>query len=128
MEETILIVGDHDAVRKALRERLKMVFPRFEIIEAAVAEEVMATVLHRSPGLVLMDIGPLATEWLEVARRIKAVRPFTQIVVWAMHDWESYRADALAAGATAYVLKEETQDQLLSVLAAILSTRSVSKD
>jgi len=122
MEEAILLVGDHEAVRRALRKRLEMAFPRYQVIEAA-DEEAAAMVLSQSPRLSIIDIGPPAPERLEVVRRIKTVQPSAQIVVWSIHDWENYRADALAAGATTYVLKEETQDELLSVLAAMLAAR-----
>ncbi|MEW5961628.1 MAG: response regulator [Chloroflexota bacterium] len=120
MDEVILVVGDHHAVRKALRERLEMAFPQYRVIEAAGRQAAEAVALKTLPYLVVVDIGPPAAERLEVIQRIKAVQPLAKIVVWSIHDWASYRADALAAGATAYVLKEDTQDKLLTVLAAML--------
>ncbi|NWG75180.1 MAG: response regulator transcription factor [Rubrivivax sp.] len=121
MEELILVVGDHEVVRGALRKRLEMAFPHYQVIEAAGSEEAIALVLSQSPRVVILDIGPPAAERLGMARHIKTIQPSVQIVVWTVHEWESYRADALAAGATAYVLKEETPDKLLSVLTALLS-------
>lgn len=123
MDETILVVGDHDVVRGALRERLEMAFARYQVIEAASSEQAVAMALSQSPCLIVIDIGPPAMEQLEIVRRLKAVLSSAQIVVWTVHDWENYRADALAAGAAAYVLKEETQDELLAVLAAMLATQ-----
>jgi DNA-binding NarL/FixJ family response regulator len=120
MDEVILVVGDHHAVRKALRERLEMAFPQYRVVEAAGSQEAEAVVLSVSPCLVVVDIGPPAVERLEVIRRIRAVQPLAKIVGWSIHDWQTYRADALAAGATAYVLKEDTQDKLLTVLSAML--------
>ena len=120
MDEVILVVGDHHAVRKALCERLDMAFPQYRVVEVAGSQESEAMVLSTSPFLIVVDIGPPAVERLEVIQRIKAVQPLAKIVVWSIHDWQSYQADALAAGATAYVLKEETQDRLLTVLSAML--------
>ncbi len=120
MGEVILVVGDHYAVRKALREWLEMTFPQYRVVEAVGSQEAEAVVLSVSPYLVVVDIGPPAVERLEVIQRIKAIQPLAKIVVWSIHDWETYRADALAAGATAYVLKEDTQDKLLTVLSAML--------
>jgi DNA-binding NarL/FixJ family response regulator len=120
MDEVILIIGDHQPVRKALCARLEMIFPKYKVIEAAGSREAEAVVLSSSPVLIVVDIGPPAVERLEVIQRIKAVQPLAKIVVWSIHDWQSYQADALAAGATAYVLKEETQDKLLTVLSAML--------
>jgi DNA-binding NarL/FixJ family response regulator len=126
MEETILVIGDHEDVRSTLRERLEIAFAPYQVIEAAGSEEAVTAVLSLSPHLVVIDIGPPATEQLEVVRRIKTIQPSMQIVVWTIHDWQDYRADALAAGATAYVLKEETPEKLLSALTIILAARPVS--
>jgi two-component system invasion response regulator UvrY len=120
MDGIILVVGDHHVVRKALCERLEMAFPKYQVVEAAGSQEAEVVVLSTSPALIVVDIGPPAVERLKVIQRIKAVQPLAKIVVWSIHDWESYQADALAAGATAYVLKEETQDKLLTVLSAML--------
>jgi DNA-binding NarL/FixJ family response regulator len=123
MEEAILVIGDHAVVRSALCQRLEMAFPHHQILEAAGGDEAVATLLIQSPRVVIIDIGAQAMKQLEVARRIKAVQPSVQIMVWTIHDWENYRADALAAGATAYVLKEETQNELLTVLTTMLAAR-----
>ena len=120
MGEAILVIGDHHPVRKALCERLEMAFPKYQVVEAAGSQEAEAVVLSASPFLIVVDIGPPAVERLEVIQRIKAVQPLAKIVVWSIHDWQSYQADALAAGATAYVLKEDTQDKLLTVLSTML--------
>lgn len=120
MEKTILIVTEHDDVRRTLRKRLAMAFPHYLVIEAA-GEEAVTIVLSKLPRLVIIDMGVDAKAQLEVARRIKAVQPAVEIVVWTMHDWQSYRTDALAAGATAYVLKEASQDNLLTTLVDMLA-------
>jgi two-component system response regulator EvgA len=101
MEETILLIGDHEAVRSALRKRLEMAFPRYQVMETAGTEEAIALVLSQSPRVVILDIGPPAAERLGVARRIKTIQPSVQILVWTVHEGGSYRADALAAGASA---------------------------
>jgi DNA-binding NarL/FixJ family response regulator len=126
MTQAILLVGEHDDVRGALRKRLEMAFPHHQVFEAVTGEEAVSMVLGQVPRLIIIDIGPPMPERLEIVRRIKTVQPSAQIVIWTIHDWENYRADALAAGATAYVLKEETQDKLLSVLAAMLAVQPYS--
>jgi DNA-binding NarL/FixJ family response regulator len=120
MGEAILVIGDHHPVRKALSERLRMAFPKYQVIETAGSQGAEAVVLSSLPALIVIDIGPPAIERLDVIQRIRAVQPLARIVVWSIHDWETYQADALAAGATAYVLKEDTQDRLLTVLSAML--------
>ncbi|MDX1522673.1 MAG: response regulator transcription factor [Anaerolineae bacterium] len=120
MGEAILVVGDHSTVRKALRERLEMTFPRYQVVEAAGSQEAEAVILSTQPCLVVLDIDPSAADRLEVIQRIKSIQPLAKIVVWSVHDWHSYRTDALAAGATAYVIKEGAEDKLLTVMSAML--------
>lgn len=122
MEKAILVIGEHDAVRRTLCKRLEMAFPRCLVVEAATKAESVALVMSRSPHVVVIDIGPPVTKQLEIARHLKQLQPSLQIVIWSVQDWKRYRSDALAAGASAYVLKEETQDNLLNVLTAMLST------
>lgn len=120
MKAMILVIGDHQVVRKALRERLELAFPAWSIIEAADEKTALALARDQRLRASVIDLGWPARGWLELARHLKAARPEAQLVVWTMHDGEHYRLDALAAGATAYVLKQETEDKLLAELRTIL--------
>jgi len=57
---------------------------------------------------------------IEAARRIKATSPSAQIVMLTIHSGHSYRADATAAGASAYVTKKAMHAELVPTLAALL--------
>ena len=56
MEKTILIVTEHDDVRRTLRKRLAMAFPHYLVIETA-GEEAVTIVLSKLPRLVIIDMG-----------------------------------------------------------------------
>ena len=123
MQATILVVEDHDAVRRSLRDWLEVAFPGCRVVEAASGEEAIAIAQARSPRLVVMDIGLPGMNGIEATRRIKAVVPAAQVVILTIHEGEAYRADAAAAGASAYVPKRTMQTELLPTLAALLAAQ-----
>jgi two-component system invasion response regulator UvrY len=121
MPAKILIVEDHDAVRRSLRDWLKVEFPQCRVIEAVSGEEAMALTQIESPHLVVMDITLPGMSGIEATRQIKATLPSAQIVMLTVHEDETYRADATAAGASAYVPKRAMQTELVRTLAALLA-------
>jgi two-component system invasion response regulator UvrY len=121
MPAKILIVEDHDAVRRSLRDWLKVEFPQYRVIEAVSGEEAMALTQIESPHLVVMDITLPGMSGIEATRQIKATLPSAQIVMLTVHEDETYRADATAAGASAYVPKRAMQTELVRTLAALLA-------
>ena len=121
MPATILIVEDHDAVRRSLRDWLEVEFPQCRVIEAASGEEAIALIRIESPRLVVMDISLPGMSGIEATRRIKAALPSAQIVMLTIHENDAHRAEATAAGASAYVPKRVMQTELIPTLAALLA-------
>ena len=120
MAATILIVEDHDAVRRSLRDWLEVEFPQCRVIDAASGEEAIALIRGESPRLVLMDISLPGMSGVEATRQIKAALPSAQVVMLTIHENDTYRADATTAGASAYVTKRVMQTELIPTLAALL--------
>ena len=121
MPETILIVEDHDDVRRALRDWLELEFPRCRVIEAASGEEAVALARIEAPCLVVMDIRLPGMNGIETMRQIKATLPSAQIVMLTIHTSDTFRADATASGASAYVTKQAMHAELVPTLAALLA-------
>lgn len=121
MPATILIVEDHDEVRTSLRDWLKIEFPQCRVIEAASGEEAIALVKTEPSNIVVvMDITLPGMNGIEAARQIKAILPSAQIAMLTIHDDNTHRTYAKAAGASAYVPKRAMQAKLVSTLAALL--------
>jgi DNA-binding NarL/FixJ family response regulator len=121
MSMTILIVEDHDDVRRAMRDWLEVEFPRCRVIEAASGEEAIVMARIESPRLVVMEIRLPGMNGIETTRQIKAALPCVQIVMLTVHTSDIYRADARAAGASAYVTKQRMHSELVPTLAALLA-------
>jgi DNA-binding NarL/FixJ family response regulator len=99
----ILIVDDQERARQGLKALLAT-WPRIEIVsEAADGREAVQLVEESQPDLVLMDAKMPVVDGVEGTRLIKERWPETRVVVLTMHA--SYRADALAAGADAFLIK-----------------------
>ena len=121
MPATILIVEDHDDVRRTMRDWLQIEFPQCRVIEAASGEEAIVVARVESPRLIVMDIHLPAMNGIETTRQIKAALPLTQIVMLTIYTGDIYRADARAAGASAYVTKQGMHSELVPTLAALLA-------
>jgi DNA-binding NarL/FixJ family response regulator len=124
MSPHILIVEDHQGVRQSLREWLELSFPGYRLLEATSGEEGVTLAQAMSPCLVIMDIGLPGMSGIEAAQSIKAAVPTTRVVMLTMFDDEAHRADAIAAGVSAYVPKRKVQTELLPVLTALLEEDS----
>jgi DNA-binding NarL/FixJ family response regulator len=68
-----------------------------------------------------MDIRLPGMSGIEATRQIKAISPSVQVVMLTIHEDDSYRADATAAGASAYVEKQAMHTKLIPTLAALLA-------
>ncbi len=121
MTKPILIVEDHQAVRQSLRRWLELEFPQRSVIQAASGEEGVQMARRESPRLVVVDIKLPGMSGIEAIRQIKAVQPSAQCVVLSIHDDDAHRAEAAAAGASAYVSKRAMQAELIPTLAGLLA-------
>jgi len=120
MQGTILIVDDHDAVRRSLRDWLEVEFPRWRVIGAASAEEALVLARSELPRVVVMDIALPGLTGIAATRNLKAAMPMVEVVILSIHEGDTYRADAAAAGASAFVPKREMQRELVPAVAALL--------
>ena len=91
------------------------------MLEAVSGEEAITVAQTMSPCLVIMDIGLPGISGIEAAQGIKAALPATRVVLLTIYDDEAHRADAAAAGVSAYVPKRKVQTELLPVLTRLLA-------
>jgi DNA-binding NarL/FixJ family response regulator len=112
----VLIADDRPATRQGLRALLALL-PQVEVIgEAADGRESVALVAECRPDVVLMDMQMPVMNGVEATRCIKEQWPTVRIVALTIHA--KYRAQALAAGADSFLLKEGNPDALLGAILA----------
>ncbi len=112
----VLLVDDHEIVRTGLR-MLFQAEPDILIVgEAGSGEAAIAAVTALKPDVVVMDIAMPGMNGIEATRQIKAVSPETAVLALTMHEEEPYFFQMLEAGASGYVPKRATADDLISAI------------
>jgi len=113
---TILVVDDHEVVRKGICAYLETL-PEFSVVgEAASGEEALSLVSELIPDVVLMDLIMPGMDGVETTRRVKAISPRTQVVVLTSYHEDIHIFPALKAGAISYILKDMKMDKLAEVI------------
>ncbi len=113
---TILLVDDHEVVRRGLRTYLETL-PEFAVVgEASCGEEAIRMVEEYIPDVVLLDLIMPGMDGIETTRHIKKASPRTQVVVLTSFHDDAHIFPALKAGAISYVLKDMRMERLAEVL------------
>src|SRR6185437_2739036 len=80
------------------------------------AEDGLSHLPRQKPDVVLMDIKLPGLSGVECVRQLKPQLPQTQFVMHTVYEDSNHIFDALQAGATGYLLKQATHDELLAAL------------
>jgi DNA-binding NarL/FixJ family response regulator len=110
----VLIVDDLPRTREGLRALLAT-WPRMAALaEAASGEQALELIDAFQPDVALLDVRMPGMDGLEATRRIKARWPQVKVIVLSLYG--EYADEALAAGADAFVGKDEPAESLLVAL------------
>jgi DNA-binding NarL/FixJ family response regulator len=112
----LLIVDDHQLMRDGLVGLLSLESD-IEIVGTATdGTEAVEKVAELQPSLVLMDVRMPTMSGIAATREIKARHPETEVVLLTMHEEDEYVFEGLSAGASGYLLKDASHDELMSTL------------
>lgn len=115
----IVLADDHAVLRAGLRLLLDA-RPDMQVVgEAADGADVLALTRDLRPDIVLLDLSMPRLGGLEVLPLLRQQIPESRVLILTMHDDESYLRQALAVGASGYVLKQAADVELLSALKAV---------
>jgi two-component system, NarL family, sensor kinase len=122
----ILIADDHEMLRRGIRNALEDRQDWQICGEAVDGQETVNKVNTLRPDLVILDINMPVLNGLAAVRQILRNRPQTKIVIFTVHDSEQTLKEIQAAGAHAYVSKNDASDALLRVVEDLLESRRVA--
>lgn len=114
----VLIVDDHSMVRQGIATFIELQDDIQVVGEAANGREAVARVAELHPDMVLMDLVMPEMDGVTATREIKA--QFPEVVVLALTSFvnDAQIAPALQAGASGYLLKDLSADELMHAIRA----------
>ncbi len=115
----VVIVDDHVMVREGLKKMLTTESELEVIGEAGNGKEALKVVCKLAPDVVVLDISMPEMGGLEAISLLREAAPKTKIVVLSMHGKETLAQEALRSGASAYILKGDCGDELISAIHAV---------
>jgi NarL family two-component system response regulator LiaR len=122
---SIILVDDHEVVRKGLRGYLETM-PEFNVVAEAVSgEEALIQVAEHIPDVVLMDLIMPGLDGVETTRAVKKISPRTQVVVLTSYHEDIHIFPALKAGAVAYILKDMNMEKLADAIRRVVHGESI---
>jgi DNA-binding NarL/FixJ family response regulator len=114
-----MLADDHRMMRQGVRRILEEK-PGLKIIgEAGDGFELLALMKKDVPDMVIMDVSMPNLRGIEATREVKSQYPKVKVLILSMYKDKDYLAQAIAAGADGYILKEDADIELYSALEAI---------
>ena len=114
MQTRVLIADDRPRSRSGLKALLALRSEIQVVGEAANGQEAVRLVEELQPDVVLMDVKMPVMDGLAATRLIKERWPEVKVIVLTIHA--GYRADALAAGADAFLVKGCPAEDLVKAI------------
>jgi DNA-binding NarL/FixJ family response regulator len=121
---TVVLVDDHPIVREGIHYLLQA-HADFTIVgEADLGLAALELIERLRPDLAIVDLMLPDLNGMEVIRRMLLASPRTRVAALSMHADELHVVEALRAGATAYLVKGASAEEILSALREALAGRT----
>jgi DNA-binding NarL/FixJ family response regulator len=115
----VLLVDDHEVVRKGLRSILDDRFAGIAIAEASGGDQALA-MLGEPFDAVILDLSMPGRSGIELLAEIKHRHPKLPVLIMSLHGEEQFAVRALRAGASGYLTKSAAPEQLITAFERIV--------
>jgi DNA-binding NarL/FixJ family response regulator len=110
----LVLVDDHEMVIEGLKAMLAAFEDRVLVVGQAVgAERALSVVAELNPDIVLCDVRMQGCSGLDLCRDLRERDPDRKVVMLSVYDDEQYLFQALRVGASGYLLKSISSDELV---------------
>jgi DNA-binding NarL/FixJ family response regulator len=117
----ISIIDDDEKTRRALIEVINTI-PRFRVVsDYGTAKAALEQLPEEKPEVVLMDINMPSISGVDCVRMLKPKMQATQFLMLTVYEDNNHIFAALTAGATGYLLKHTSRDELVQAIEQIAS-------
>ena len=115
----IIIVDDHDAIRRGVRQLLESK-PYYQIVgEASDGRAGLELAKETRPDIAILDYSIPELNGLDLSHALKRELPRIEILLYTMHDREEIIVEVLRAGVRGFVLKSDAEKHLIAALDAL---------
>ena len=121
----VIIVDDHALFRRGLQMVLEVEDDIEVVGEAGDGADAVAKAEETVPDVVLMDVRMPKRSGLEATRSIKEILPNTKILMLTISDEEADLYDAIKSGASGYLLKEISIEEVANAVRAVNAGQSL---
>ena len=120
----ILIVDDHEMVRRGLKQILSEAFPAAGIEEADTSETALGAIASTPWSLVLLDVNIPGRSGLEVLEDAKRLRPGMPVLVVSAYPEEELAVRCIRLGAAGYLTKNTASGELVAAVHKALAGKA----
>ncbi len=115
----VMLVDDHDLVRKGIRRLLDDASGIKVVAEAPDGEQAIRQIRKNKPDVILMDVSMPGIGGLEATRKITLSSPDLKIIAVTVHDDDPFPARLLEAGAAGYITKGCNVEEIVSAIRSV---------
>jgi DNA-binding NarL/FixJ family response regulator len=120
----ILLADDHAVVRRGVRALLESQPGMVVCAEASDGHEAVELSKKQKPNLAILDLTMATMDGLEASSMIRKECPDTQVLILTMHFSDDMARKALLLGSLGYVLKSDSEEELLAAVDEIRHLRT----
>lgn len=113
----VVLVDDHEMVVEGLKAMLAAFKNRVRVVgEAVGADNAITVIASLQPDIVLCDVRMQGASGLDLCRDIRERTPASKVILLSVYEDEQYLFQALRVGASGYLLKGISSDELVRQL------------
>ncbi|MDB6055384.1 MAG: two component transcriptional regulator, LuxR family [Verrucomicrobiales bacterium] len=120
-QKRILLVDDHPLLRQGIAQLINQQADLMVCGEADDAQKAVTAIETTKPDLVVLDISLKGSSGIELLKNVKVRFPQLSILMLSMHDETVFAQRALRAGASGYIMKQESTDKILGALRKVIN-------
>lgn len=111
----VVLIDDHEMVIEGLKAMLASFSGRVRVVGQAVgADSAMSVITGLAPDVVLCDVRMQGSSGLDLCRAVRERDPERKIVLLSVYEDEQYLFQAMRAGASGYLLKKISGEELVA--------------
>jgi len=129
---SILIVDDHEVVRRGLKQTFSDEWREIVFGEARSAREALLALAKRPWDLVIVDVGMPDRDGFEILQEMRRQRPEIKVLMLSVHSDHRYADRAMQLGARGYIAKDAALSEFVRGVRHVLAgkkylSRAISK-